>query len=100
MDFGAGRECLAHLSGNICSLNRSHQYDKEIESRSNLLACFSNYQIDLPEKSPQEFDFSARSLQAVNLFSVKSPTKSTQIWGKQSPSNQDVELICFLMESE
>lgn len=53
---------LHFLPGNVYSLNQSHQYDEEIGSRSNLLACFSNYQIDLPEKSPQEFDFSARSL--------------------------------------
>lgn len=86
-------------------LKQAHQYDEEIEieSGSNLLACFSNYQIDLPEKSPQEFDFSARSLQALNLFSEKkkkSPHEIHTDLGELGSSNQDPELICFLMESE
>lgn len=85
-------------------LKQAHQYDeeREIESGSNLLACFSNYQIDLAEKSPQEFDFSARSLQAVNLFSgkKKSPHEIHTDLGEPGSSNQDPELICFLMESE
>lgn len=93
--FGAGRKCLTQLSGNICSLNQPHQYDEEIESRSNLLACFSNYQIDLPEKSPQELEFSARSLRALNLFSAKSPAKSTQIWGNRVPLIRAQSLFVF-----
>lgn len=95
MNFQASRECLPHLSGNTCSLNPSHQYDEETESRSNLLACFSNYQIDLPEKSPQEFDFIARSLQALNVFSEKSPAKSAQIWGNWVPLIRAQSLFVF-----
>lgn len=83
----------------MCPLKQAHQYDEEIEieSGSNLLACFSNYQIDLAEKSPQEFDFSARSLQAVNLFSgkKKAPTKSIQIWGNQGPLIRTQSLFVF-----
>lgn len=95
MNFGTGRDCLNHFPGNIYSLNQPHQYDEEIESKSNLLAWFSNYQIDLLEKTPQEFDFSARSLQALNLFSEKSPTKSTQIWGNQVPLIKARSLFVF-----
>ena len=101
MKFRTDRECLSDLPGGIYSLNQSHQCDEEIESRSNLLVCFSNYQIDLPEKSPQEFDFSARSLQALIFFFCGK--KSNQIHtdlGEPSPSNQGTELICFLIESE
>lgn len=101
-EFPKGRNNVTQGSGNMRSLKQAHQYDEaiEIESGSNLLACFSNYHIDLPEKSPQEFDFSARSLQALNLFSEKSPHEIHTDLGEPGSSNQDPELICFLMESE
>lgn len=79
-------------------LKQAHQYDEEIEieSGSNLLACFSNYQIDLPEKSPQEFDFSARSLQAVNLFSgKKSPHEIHTDLGEPGPLIRTQSLFVF-----
>lgn len=92
------RQRLAHPSLEIsCSLNQSHQDDEERESRSNLLACFSNYQIDLPARSPQEFDFSCKVFESSKfvLWERKSTTKSTQIWGNWVPLIRAQSLFVF-----